>query len=165
METPIWSYRVPTENRELMKRLADALRRDASLQDILNGILAAGQASSALPLGPFKNETAAVDFIRDRLTLSLDPHSIWLFGSRARGDHRPDSDFDILVVLRDELGAKTHDYRYALEPVLGTGLPCDIVPTAFSEFENSKNEPGTIAYAATHEGRCLYRKRVRTAAT
>ena len=26
---------------------------------------------------------------------------IWLFGSRARGDHRPDSDWDILVVARD----------------------------------------------------------------
>lgn len=27
---------------------------------------------------------------------------IWLFGSRARGDHRPDSDVDLAFVLRDE---------------------------------------------------------------
>ena len=27
---------------------------------------------------------------------------ILLYGSRARGDHRPDSDIDILVVLKDE---------------------------------------------------------------
>lgn len=25
--------------------------------------------------------------------------SIWLFGSRARGDHRPDSDYDLLIVV------------------------------------------------------------------
>lgn len=29
-------------------------------------------------------------------------HSILLYGSRARGDERPDSDIDILIVLRDE---------------------------------------------------------------
>lgn len=27
---------------------------------------------------------------------------IWIFGSRARGDHHPDSDWDILVVTRDD---------------------------------------------------------------
>ena len=26
---------------------------------------------------------------------------VWLFGSRARGDHRPDSDVDLLVVLHE----------------------------------------------------------------
>ena len=31
--------------------------------------------------------------------------SVWLYGSRARGDHRPDSDLDVLLVrdLRDDL--------------------------------------------------------------
>jgi len=29
-------------------------------------------------------------------------HSILLYGSRARGDERPDSDIDILIVLKDD---------------------------------------------------------------
>jgi len=29
-------------------------------------------------------------------------HSILLYGSRARGDERPDSDIDILIIMKDE---------------------------------------------------------------
>ncbi|MGH7961742.1 MAG: nucleotidyltransferase domain-containing protein [Candidatus Binatia bacterium] len=32
-------------------------------------------------------------------------HSIVLFGSRARGDHDPDSDYDVLVVVEQLDGA------------------------------------------------------------
>ncbi|TIL76114.1 MAG: nucleotidyltransferase domain-containing protein [Mesorhizobium sp.] len=38
----------------------------------------------------------------DEIRLRLSPDSIWLFGSRARGDNRPDSDWDILVALPDD---------------------------------------------------------------
>ena len=36
--------------------------------------------------------------------------SLWLFGSRARGDNRPDSDWDILVLLNREGRATWKDY-------------------------------------------------------
>ena len=35
---------------------------------------------------------------------------LWLFGSRARGDNRPDSDWDILVLLNREGRATWKDY-------------------------------------------------------
>ncbi len=54
--------------------------------------------------------------------LDIAPDSeIRLFGSRARGDFRPDSDWDILVILpennQDEIGMQTKVNRamYALE--------------------------------------------------
>lgn len=34
---------------------------------------------------------------------SVRPEAIVLFGSRARGDHRPDSDWDVLVLLPDDM--------------------------------------------------------------
>ena len=35
------------------------------------------------------------------------PESVILFGSRARGDHRPDSDIDLLVISNDSLSRET----------------------------------------------------------
>jgi len=38
-----------------------------------------------------------------RIVRAIDPRRIILFGSRARGDARPESDYDLLVIL-DEVG-------------------------------------------------------------
>jgi predicted nucleotidyltransferase len=162
--TPLWSYRVPLEQRPLLKRIADALKRDPMLASALEAALER-RSDAAARVGPFADEEAALGFIRDRLVFSLRPESLWLFGSRARGEHRPDSDFDILAVLADELGAKARDYRYVLEPVLGSGLPCDIVPCPLSEFDQAKDVLGTIALVAFLRGRQLYQKRRPPAAT
>jgi hypothetical protein len=59
--------------------------------------------ASARAVGLFRDESAAIAFLRDRLVAILKPRTIWLFGSRARGDAREDSDFDLLVVLPDGL--------------------------------------------------------------
>lgn len=42
--------------------------------------------------------------------------SLWLYGSRARGDNRPDSDYDLLILLdKDKITSKDYDsYTYPL---------------------------------------------------
>ena len=164
MATPLWSYRVPLGQRGLLKRIADGLKRDPTLAPRLEAALEQPTGPSAAAVGVFKDEEAAIGFIRDRLVFSLRPESLWLFGSRARREHRPDSDFDILVVLPDEPATIATDYRHALEPLLGSGLPCDVVPCPHSDFERAKNTPGTIAHEAFHAGRQLYQKRRRARA-
>lgn len=39
--------------------------------------------------------------------------SLWLYGSRARGDNRPDSDYDLLILLdKDKITSKDYGYSY-----------------------------------------------------
>lgn len=59
-------------------------------------------------------EKAVLTVVRDSLSESLGPETkIYLFGSRARRDHRPDSDFDILCLLPDNLDRGTDWNRIA----------------------------------------------------
>ncbi len=40
-----------------------------------------------------------------RLTEAFQPERIYLFGSKARGESGPDSDYDLLIVVPDEASA------------------------------------------------------------
>ena len=83
----------------------------------------------------------------------LQPRAVWLFGSRARGDHRPDSDWDLVVALPDD--ASEDD----LDPVVGwtigreTGVPATILAARESELAESWGCPNTLSYALAREGR------------
>src|SRR5262245_51504996 len=67
---------------------------------------------------------AALGEVIHRLVEALDPVAIYLFGSRARGTARPDSDFDLLVVTRPEDGEAGYDYARAYAPLVGRGIAC-----------------------------------------
>jgi uncharacterized protein len=53
----------------------------------------------------------------------LNPRAIILFGSRARGTNRPDSDYDLLVLSERPLG-----YDEVYQTIAGRGIGCDVVP-------------------------------------
>ena len=78
-----------------------------------------------------------------------------LFGSRARGDHRPHSDVDLLIVSWDEsLGA----YASAKGAVKGyfaenpPALNVDLVPMSRSRFDYCRRAPNHVAGQAAREG-------------
>ena len=49
-----------------------------------------------------EDEMGALAGIVARLIEAYQPERIYIFGSKARGDHGPDSDFDLMVVMPDE---------------------------------------------------------------
>lgn len=80
-----------------------------------------------------------------------------LFGSRARGDARSDSDFDLLVVVRR---LRPEDYRPLLvalyEVLRGAGVVAEPWVMGEEEFEESKTVIGGLAYPAWKEGIVLH---------
>jgi uncharacterized protein len=90
-----------------------------------------------------------------RLAAAADsPARVVLFGSRARGNAREDSDLDFLVIER-ELGSKLAEMvrlRDALPPM---GVPVDVVVVSEEEAARRQQVPSTLVHRALREGRVL----------
>lgn len=154
MPLPVQSIRAKTEHRAILQAVADMLRKgeEASVLRMLSDI-------SSRSVGPFRDEEAAIAFLRDRLVTVLRPRMIWLFGSRGRGGNRPDSDFDLLVVLPDGLSPKEYGHRAVAAPLSACGLALDVIPCAMSDFLENRGNPETLIGRAALEGKLLYRDR------
>lgn len=107
-------------------------------------------------LGAFETQEAVLDALVARLVAGLDPQSIWLFGSRARGEARPDSDFDILVVAKPQGRFGSDDYEVADRCVRDLRIGCDVVPCAANDFEDGLALPTSFVAQVVREGRRLY---------
>jgi prevent-host-death family protein len=85
------------------------------------------------------------------LAEGLHPRAIILFGSRARGTNRPDSDYDLLVVS-DQL----RDYDEVYKPLVGRGIGADVVPCTVETWKRANEDAGGVLRAALDEGVLLY---------
>ncbi len=101
----------------------------------------------------------ALDEVVCRLVEALDPVAIYLFGSRARGTARPDSDFDLMVVTRPEDGEAGYDYVRAYAPLVGRGIACDVLPVLAPDFLEDKDDPTSLCYEVAHHGQKVYERR------
>lgn len=80
------------------------------------------------------------NLVRDRITKTIyaeEPHvEAYLFGSRARGDFRPDSDWDIIILIDEdkvtnEIEDKFRDGLYDIELEAGQIISTFIYPKKF----------------------------------
>lgn len=106
-------------------------------------------------MGHFLSEEAALVALVDQLVAKLDPDAIWLFGSRARGNHRPDSDFDVLVVAKPGQSWAS-DYEAAYMATGATGLGCDVIPVSKADFDEALSLHTSFVAMVVEEGRKLY---------
>ena len=93
-----------------------------------------------------------------RLVREFAPEQVILFGSRARGDARPDSDVDLLIVtpVTGSKREKEIAMRVALHHI---AVPKDIIVVTPEEMERKRNIVGTVVYPALREGKVLYVRR------
>ena len=95
----------------------------------------------------------------------IDPDRIILFGSRARGDHKEDSDYDILVLKE---GIRPEDRRKLwgrissalLKARLYSLAEIDVIVQSPRRFEELRERWDLVYYDIHREGITLYEKRV-----
>lgn len=92
----------------------------------------------------------------DRLVRYFDPQAVILFGSRARGDGRADSDYDLLVVLADTAPPEKRTLRAGREAREGWHGAADIIPCPRSWFDDKRDVVNSLAWIADTEGVVLY---------
>lgn len=109
-------------------------------------------------VGDFDSEQEALDFLVARLVAELHPLRIVLFGSRAERRARPDSDFDLLVVLPDDASDADLDFDRAYAPVLGSGIGCDVVPCREGEYRAILSDPTDPWQGPYARGRPVYER-------
>jgi predicted nucleotidyltransferase len=87
---------------------------------------------------------------------ALDPEAIYLFGSRAKGTDRADSDYDLLAVVSDRTPSESLSPARLYAIARRAKLPADIVPCRASAFARWKDSVGTLAYEASRNGMLIY---------
>ncbi len=158
MNTPTISFRVRQDWQADIRELVNYIKDDPELIGLALEYIRSeprpGQETVAANknVGPFRNAEAALSVLTMNLAIAFNPDAIFLFGSRACGTARSDSDFDLMVVTPDD---QPLDYLTARKPISGCGVPVDVVPCQYSAFEKNRNVPGMLPYTVNREGKLL----------
>jgi HEPN domain-containing protein/predicted nucleotidyltransferase len=109
-----------------------------------------------IPRAAVSTEDPRLDAITQALVESVQPQRIILFGSRARGDARTDSDYDLVVELDfDDYSACSSRLRAAIHDARGA-TEVDVWPRRPGEVERRGRDPGYMDWDIVREGIILY---------
>ena len=100
-------------------------------------------------------EPVLAEIVR-RLVEAFQPERVYLFGSRARGDGDPESDYDLMVVVHE---ASEPGYRLAQRAhrlLWGLGPAADVVVWTRQAFESRLHLKASFPSTIVREGRLLY---------
>jgi uncharacterized protein len=81
---------------------------------------------------------------------------VYLFGSRARGDAVEDSDYDILVVVRNSDLPAHRRMQIAQRALRGLRGPTDVLVLTQSEFASGLTVVASLPSAGAREGKLVY---------
>jgi uncharacterized protein len=114
----------------------------------------ADEHASVFPT-PTASDPVLAEIVR-RLVEGYRPECIYLFGSTARGDAGPDSDYDLLIVVPENVAAsrKSPDLGYAV--VEGLPRSGDFLVWTRRRFDSRLHLKASLPSTVMREGRLLY---------
>jgi predicted nucleotidyltransferase len=101
------------------------------------------------------SDATLADIVR-RLVDAYCPERIYLFGSQARGEAGPDSDYDLMVIVRDETPVEGRSSRLAYSALWGVGTGADVIVWTSSAFDRRVRVPASLPATVLREGKLLY---------
>ncbi len=109
--------------------------------------------------------TEVTDAVLDRMVQAIvdevDPEQIILFGSRARGDQREDSDIDLIVVEAEPFGPERSRHREMVRlyhAITGSGVSTDLLVFSQEDVEYWRDSLNHVLARALREGQVLYER-------
>jgi predicted nucleotidyltransferase len=102
-------------------------------------------------------DLGAIEGLLDRIVRAWHPLQIWLFGSRARGEAREHSDWDLLAVVPDDTEG-VDDPLSAWRIRKDSGVRADVLLCRATDFVEDRNTPNTMAFEVGHHGTLIYER-------
>ncbi len=105
--------------------------------------------------GLLERDPKLAEIVR-RLVDAYRPERIYLFGSVARGETGPDSDYDLLVVVPDDAPPERRNSKLAYRVLWGAGAAADVIIWEQSRFERRARVVCSLPGTVLREGKVLY---------
>jgi hypothetical protein len=104
---------------------------------------------------PSADDPVLSEIVR-RLSEVYHPLRIYLFGSAARGDAGPDSDYDLMVILPDEAPQHLRRGNAGYRALRGTGVAADVQVWPQGDFNRQLHLKASFPSTIVREGKLLY---------
>ena len=98
----------------------------------------------------------------DAIVDEVNPEQVILFGSRARGDDRDDSDVDLIVIEAEPFGPGRSRHKEMLrlrKAIRGSRVAVDILVYSNEDVEYWRDSLNYVLARALREGKVLYDRR------
>lgn len=107
--------------------------------------------NALIPMAPSDVRSVPAPLL-DRIVQTMRPEQVWLFGSRAQGHARPDSDWDLLVVVPDDTSDDEMEIHSVWQKIMDLRIPADVIPVRHSEFAAFAPVAGSLSHEVKRTG-------------